>query len=206
VNGFAGDAGGVAMTVLAANCRPDSRTLGVARHAAAALRAGLVAERVFVAEPDVVDLGALGPSVPLRLTGAAADHHPLGAALALISRPGLLVVASPTFKGSYAGILKLVLDMLPLPGLPGSTVAVAVTTAGWPQHRTVAGAHLRSLLAELGAQVPARGLAVLESELAELDLMVRPWVTEVAPVVAAVVRRLVGDGSPQPLSASYPAP
>jgi FMN reductase len=108
-------------------------------------------------------------------------------ALDLVRRPGLLIVASPTFKGAYTGLLKMFLDLLPRDGFGTGTVAVALMTAGWEQHRHVADVYLRTLLVELGATVPAPGLAVLESEFADLSTVVGSWASRSIPILAAVL-------------------
>ena len=45
-------------------------------------------------------------------------------------------------------------------------------TGGWPGHLLAVEVHLRPVLVELGATVPARGLYVTEPELADLDAAV----------------------------------
>ncbi|MFI7025867.1 NADPH-dependent FMN reductase [Micromonospora sp. NPDC049900] len=178
----------VPATVLIGNPRRGSRTSTVARHVTGALRTGLAELGVDLGEPHLVDLAELGADLPSRLIAGTAAHAPLERVVARVRGPGLLVVVSPTFKGSYTGLLKLFLDMLPREGLRPGTVAVPVTTAGWAQHRYVADAQLRPLLVELGAVVPVRGLAVLEEEFGDLDAAVAGWTTAAVPVLAAVLR------------------
>ena len=48
-------------------------------------------------------------------------------------------------------------------------------TGGWPGHLLAVEVHLRPVLVELGATVPARGLYVTEPELADLDAAVGKW-------------------------------
>ena len=178
----------VPATVLVGNPRRGSRTLTVARHLTGALRAGLADLGVHLRDPYLVDLAELGADLPARLIAGTAAHAPVERVLARVRGPGLLVVVSPTFKGSYTGLLKLFLDMLPREGLSPGTVAVPVMTAGWAQHRFVSDARLRPLLVELGAVVPVRGLAVLEEEFGDLDAAVAGWATAAVPVLAAVLR------------------
>ncbi|PZG19900.1 NADPH-dependent oxidoreductase [Micromonospora craterilacus] len=178
----------VPATVLVGNPRRGSRTLTVARHLTGALRAGLADLGVHIGDPYLVDLAELGADLPARLIAGTAAHAPLERVLDRVRGPGLLVVVSPTFKGSYTGLLKLFLDMLPREGLSPGTVAVPVMTAGWAQHRFVSDARLRPLLVELGAVVPVRGLAVLEEEFGDLDTAVAGWTAAAVPVLAAVLR------------------
>ena len=51
-----------------------------------------------------------------------------------------------------------------------------------PQHELAVEAHLRPLLVELGATVPA-GLAFLESDLGRMDAVLRPWATRAAALI-----------------------
>lgn len=177
----------VPVTVLVGNPRRGSRTLTVARHVTGALRTGLAGRGVRVAEPSVVDLAELGADLPSRLIAGTAAHAPLEREVDRVRGPGLLVVVSPTFKGSYTGLLKLFLDMLPRDGLRPGTVAVPVMTAGWAHHRFVSDARLRPLLLELGAVVPVQGLAVLEEEFGDLDAAVAGWIDAAVPVLDAVL-------------------
>ena len=45
--------------------------------------------------------------------------------------------------------------------------------------------HLRPVLVELGATVPARGLYVTEPELADLSVAVAKWTATALPLIAA---------------------
>jgi FMN reductase len=78
----------------------------------------------------------------------------------------LLVVATPTYKGSYTGILKVLLDQLPANALAGKR-AVPVVTAGIAPQAAAAESLLRQLLVELGADVVDPGLPVVEAQLPE---------------------------------------
>lgn len=179
----------VPCTLLVGNPRLGSRTMSVARRATAELRRRLAAEEVVVDEPAVVDLAELGPALPSRLLGGGDEG--IGAALGTVRTPGLLVVASPTFKGSYTGLLKLFLDMLPRDGLAG-TVGVALMTSAWPQHGFAADSYLRALLVELAAVVPAPGLSIVEDEFPRVEQVVAGWSGRGVPGLAAVLRRLSG--------------
>jgi FMN reductase len=95
-----------------------------------------------------------------------ADAPATARALALIRRAGLLVVATPTYKGAYTGLLKVLLDHLPARALDGIQV-VTVVTAGIAPQADAAEGHLHALLGELGARVTTPGLTVVESDLAD---------------------------------------
>lgn len=83
-------------TVVAGNPKPGSRTL-----VAASL---LIAELTGSAPDHVVDVITLGPG--LLGWGDAA----VNAAVEIVASSDLVVFASPTFKATYTGVLKLFLD------------------------------------------------------------------------------------------------
>ena len=97
-------------------------------------------------------------------------------------RSTILIFASPTYKAAYTGLLKAFLDRYQNNGLAGVT-AVPVMTGGWPGHLLAVEVHLRPVLIELGATVPARGLYVTEPELADLDTAVGKWSATAAPLI-----------------------
>jgi len=78
----------------------------------------------------------------------------------------LLIVASPTYKATYTGLLKLFLDRIPPGGLAGIT-AVPVMLGGDWRHSLAADLLLKPVLVELGATCPTRGLFLTETDYAE---------------------------------------
>jgi FMN reductase len=145
------------------NPRPASRTHAVARAIARELAAATGAE-----VGHEVDLAPLGGRVldPRDPDAAAAVETVLAASA--------LVVASPTYKATYTGLLKAFLDRVGTGALAG-TPAAPVMLGGAPDHRLAVDLHLTPLLLELGASVPARGLFVLEGELDRLDAIAAGW-------------------------------
>ena len=101
-----------------------------------------------------------------------------------VSESALLVVASPTYKASYTGLLKAFFDRYPTDGLTG-VVAVPVMVGGTPTHALAPEVFLRPLLVELGATVPTRALYVLESQLPSLDGIVNRWADDARPLITA---------------------
>ncbi len=170
----------MSFVVLAGNPRPRSRTLQLARQAAAAVReaAGLPAGE------QVIDLAGLAGRLLLADAGPA-----VAGALEQAAAADLLLVASPTYKGTYTGLLKAFLDRYGHRGLAGVT-ALPVLVMGAPQHALAVDVHLRPLLLELGASVPGPGLAFLESDLAEPGRVLGPWSHQVAAALARVVPAL----------------
>jgi FMN reductase len=160
------------IAVVTGNPKPLSRTRDVALAIAEAIDP--VADRV------VIDLA-----------GHAArlfdwNDAELVSLTAAVAAADVAIFASPTYKASYTGMLKAFLDRYGPSGLAGVT-AVPVMTGGWPGHLLAVEVHLRPVLVELGASVPARGVYVTESDLASketLDTAVRKWAGAGVPLVA----------------------
>jgi FMN reductase len=138
----------MSVVVLSGNPRSGSRTLKAALG---------VAEQLSGAGPDrVVELSGLGPALLAPGDPAVAE------AAAAVTGASLLVVASPTYKASYTGLLKVFLDGLPSGGLAGVTAVPLMLGAHW-RHALAPELLLKPVLVELGATVPARGLFLLDS-------------------------------------------
>ena len=137
------------VAVVVGNPKPASRTLASAAY---------VARELSGREPDlVVDLATLGPAL---LEWASPEVSEL---VAQVGRAELVVVASPTYKGAYTGLLKLFLDRFA--GQTGLTgLAVPLMLGGSPAHSLAPELALRPVLTELGATVPGRGLYVVDSQ------------------------------------------
>jgi FMN reductase len=169
----------VQFVALIGNPEPCSRTRDVAGAAAGAIADVLGLK----AGCTVVDLSVLARRLLLPEPSAAIED-----AIELVGDAGLLLVASPTFKGTYTGLLKVFLDRLPHRALSGSQALPMLVMSG-PQHALAVDVHLRPLLVELGATVPVPGLAVLESDLDRLDEVLRPWVRRIADVIGSPTTR-----------------
>lgn len=163
----------MSFVIVVGNPKPASRTLAVAAAAAGAIAraAGLAAG------PQVIDLCVLARHLLLPEPSPAVEE-----ALDQVSGADLLLVASPAYKGTYTGLLKVFLDRLPHRAL-GQAVALPLMLMGVPDHAPAVDAYLRPLLIELGATVPVPGLAVLESDLNRLDDVLAPWADQVAGVL-----------------------
>jgi FMN reductase len=162
------------IAVVTGNPKPASRTHGVA----------LAVADLLGSVPDVVvDLAEYAPRL---FDWADAELSGLTASVAAAD---VVVVASPTYKAAYTGLLKAFLDRYGANGLAG-VVAVPVMTGGWAGHSLAVEVHLRPVLVELGATVPARGLYVTEPELADLDAAVSKWAAAAIPLI----RTAVGSG------------
>ncbi len=92
----------------------------------------------------------------------------------------LVVVASPTYKASYTGLLKSFLDWFSTTDLLGVTVVPVMTGAG-AHHALAVEVHLRPVLVELGASLPTRGLYITEGEFAGTDDVIATWLLAAGP-------------------------
>jgi FMN reductase len=164
--------------VVVGNPKPRSRTLNVAETVAnaAAGAAGLSG-----AERTTIDLADLGPDLFDR---SSADVR---AAVEAVTSCALAVVASPTYKASYTGLLKSFLDWFSTTDFDGVTVVPVMVGAGL-QHALAVEVQLRPVLVELGATLPTRGLYVTEDQLDAIDDVVEEWLLEAGPRLRASVR------------------
>jgi FMN reductase len=160
------------IAVVVGNPKPASRTLGVATAVADAIVEGLSPKHD--SERLVVDLAVYAG----RLFDWEAED--VAALNSEVATSQVIVVASPTYKATYTGMLKAFLDRYGNDGLAG-TLAVPVMTGGSPLHALAPEVHLRPLLVELGASLPTRGLYVVESQLHELDGVVTGWARSALP-------------------------
>ena len=160
----------MSFVVLVANPKPQSRTLHIARLAADAVSraAGLPGDH------QVIDLSGLARRLLLDEPSPAVED-----ALEQVIQAELLLVASPTYKGTYTGLLKVFLDRLGYQALSAVT-ALPMLVMRAPQHALAVDVHLRPLLLELGAAAPAPGLAFLESDIGQPDGVLEPWSARVA--------------------------
>lgn len=159
--------------VVVGNPKPGSRTLAAAVS---------LAERLTGSAPDTVyDLALFGPKL---LQWGDPD---VSAAVRTVSTSDLVIFASPTYKASYTGLLKLFLDQIPGAGLAGVSVVAMMLGAG-PAHAMAPEVFLRPVLVELGANCLLRGLYVLDSE----------WETSpaIADFVAAAKSLAIRGGLP----------
>jgi FMN reductase len=153
----------VRILAVVGNPRPASRTLGVAR---------AVAERIAAAHADaavaMIDLAERGPGL------LDPGSSQVSADLAELLAADVLVVASPTYKATYTGLLKVFLDRV-AGGALGGKPAVPVMTGGAATHTLSVDVHLRPLLIELGASCPTQALYVLEAQLPDLESVIETW-------------------------------
>ncbi|MCU1513678.1 MAG: NADPH-dependent oxidoreductase [Microbacteriaceae bacterium] len=153
------------VTVLAGNPKPQSRTLSIAT----ALVEALLESGSY--ELTVIDLA----EHTAELFAWPSDI--MSALSAKVTSSDLVVVASPTYKATYTGLLKSFLDRFPSGGLGGIT-AIPVMTGGDLTHAMGPDTHLRPLLVELGASVPTKSLYFVAAEMDQVKEIVNAWVAD----------------------------
>lgn len=147
--------------VVVGNPKPKSRTRDAAM---------LVAQKLTGKEPDIVlDLIDLGPAL-MEL-----GNETVTEAVKSIQGMDTIIFASPTFKATYTGLLKLFLDQIPSDGLADVT-AFAVMLGAGPAHAMAPDLLLKPILVELGATCPAPGLYLIDKTFAE-DPRLETWAT-----------------------------
>ena len=166
------------IVAIVGNPNPRSRTSRAAE---------LVAERLGQL------LGSSGP--PGTRTIELAEHgpsllewgNPAGRELkTTVLGAAALVVATPTYKASFTGLLKLFLDQFDA-GELGQTPTVAVMTGGSATHALAVDVHLVPVLVEIGASCPARGLFLAGDDVDDPTAAVDRWFEVARP---ALVRAL----------------
>ena len=164
---------GVRTAIVVGNPKPASKT----RDAARLLASGLAGAR-----PDLeIDLIDLGPAL------FDWNNAQVKEAVAAVAGCSLLIVASPTFKATYTGLLKLFLDQFAgQTGMRG-VVAIPLMLGAGDRHWLAADLLLKPVLVELGATCPAPGLYLNDKTYAtgpELDQYVQVW----KPTIDALLR------------------
>ena len=137
------------VAVVVGNPKPASRTLDAATR---------IAERVAGHPPElVIDLIELGPGL------LGWGDEAVGKAVADVQAARAVVFASPTYKATYTGLLKLFLDQFAAGSLDG-VVAFPMMLGGAWMHALAPEVFLKPVLVELGASCPVRGLYLLDSD------------------------------------------
>jgi FMN reductase len=134
--------------VVVGNPKPASRTRQAGE---------LVVERLTGAPPDgVIEVADLGPAL-LGWGDPAVDD-----AKRTVRDSDLVVFATPTYKATYTGLLKLFLDQFGAGELHG-VVGVPLMLGASPVH-ALAGEHtLKPVLSEIGCSCPTPALFLLDS-------------------------------------------
>ncbi|GBQ25880.1 NADPH-dependent FMN reductase [Acetobacter estunensis NRIC 0472] len=125
-------------------------------------------------------LGAQEPSAPIELAEHTQGlfswgHEELAAVVREVAESDFIVIATPTYKASFTGLLKSFLDQYGAGSLR-NRVVLPVFTGGSAAHSLAPDYTLRPLLAELGASVPGSSLYVMTSELERQSEIVADYI------------------------------
>ena len=123
-----------------------------------------------------------------ELSGAEPDLV-VDALVEQVGAADLVVVASPTYKAAYTGLLKLFLDRFPTDGLRG--VAVPLMLGAGPGHALAPELTLRPVLTEIGGLVPAKGLYVVDAAYDDPTAYAH-WLELARPVITAILDSKAG--------------
>ncbi|MBB5163916.1 NADPH-dependent FMN reductase [Mycobacterium sp. AZCC_0083] len=135
--------------VVVGNPKPNSRTRAAAV---------LVAERLTGLPPEhVIDVVDLGPGL------LGWGDPKVAEAKEIVKSADLLVVASPTYKATYTGLLKLFLDQFGA-GELGQIPTFPLMLGGSLAHALAPELTLRPVLVEIGASCPSPSLYLLDSD------------------------------------------
>lgn len=158
------------LTIVVGNPKPKSRTLKVAE---------TLAEKLFGHAPQdfqVIDLADYRDEV------LAWPSEKMDALNARVAQSDVVIFASPTYKATYSGLLKVFLDRYSANGLAGVT-AIPLLTGADQTHAMGPTVNLAPLLVELGAVVPGRGLYFVISQMDRLDEIVQAAADQYAEAI-----------------------
>jgi FMN reductase len=176
------------LSIVVGNPKPKSRTLEVAVALGGKLFGPAASEAETIDLTDYKDELLSWPSERMDAVNAR------------VAASDVAIFASPTYKATYTGLLKLFLDRYPTNGLAG-VVAIPLLTGGDQTHALGPTVNLAPLLVELGAVVPGRGFYFVIGHMDRLD--------EIAQIAAdqyaALLRRMAGVAASLPVARSRPS-
>jgi len=163
------------IAIVVGNPKPKSRTLKVAKALADKLFGPASSDAELIDLADYRDEILLWPSPKMDALNAR------------VAESDVVIFASPTYKATYTGLLKVFLDRYPANGLAGVT-AIPLLTGADQAHAMGPTVTLAPLLAELGAAVPGRGLYFVIGQMDRLDEIVQAAADQYANVLRRMAR------------------
>lgn len=148
---------------------------------------------------DLVDAGT-GIAVASR----SALPLPAARIVEAIETADALIVGSPVYKGSYAGLFKHLIDFVSPEALIGKPV-VLTATGGGPRHALVVEHSLRPLFGFFSAQTAPTAVYAGDTEISEgrvADALVRERVAQAAAELARLLD--IAQGAARSTAASAP--
>jgi FMN reductase len=119
------------------------------------------------------------------LIHAKSAHVSIARTVAAIEQADGIVIATPIFKASYSGLLKIFLDLLPQFALSGKAV-LPIATGGSVAHLLALDYGLRPVLQSMGARHIVQSLFVPESDMTVVDGRLR-----IAEQTAAILQEAI---------------
>lgn len=166
------------VVVVVGNPQPGSRTAG-----AAAALGDRIAGSMGVDGPALIDLAELAPAL------LSWGDPIVESARRAVTGASAVVVASPTYKASFTGLLKLFLDRFDHGELREVPLVVPMMTGGGAAHSLAVEVHLRPVLVEIGARMPTAGLYLSGTAIDDPGPALDDWwATESAVITAAAPR------------------
>jgi FMN reductase len=151
------------IVVVVGNPSPGGRTSRAAKAVAEK-----IAESAHGAEISFIELAHVAPLL-FDPDATEVNEH-----LVALASSDLAVIASPTYKASFTGLLKAFLDRYGSDGLAG-VVAVPLMLGASPIHHLTPETQLRPVLIELGATIPTRSFFLVDKEIDRLDEQIESW-------------------------------
>lgn len=159
------------VVIVVGNPKPGSRT----RAAAEAVAQRLADEP----QPDVIELAELGPAL------LSYGDQAVGDAKQRALDADLVIFASPTYKATYTGLLKLFIEQFAAGELQGTT-SIALMLGGSPHHSLAPELTLRPVLSEIGCSCPLPSLYLVDSSW-EDDGVLDDWVARGRPTLRSLL-------------------
>lgn len=175
----------ISLVTLIGNPKPRSRTYRFAAFLADRLisalnSAGLDTDHVTIDLAEIAEEIFTPDSVRVR------------EATEVVLHADVLIVASPTYKATYTGLLKAFFDGFPYNGLAG-TIGLPVMLGASYQHYLAIEHGLQPLLSELGAVCPVKGLYVLDSTVENPDESVEKWIVRASQILETMSVQFLAD-------------
>lgn len=158
------------VSIVCGNPNPGSRTVAAAKRLADAL-----GDR----DPYTLELSEIASELFDYKSGVVA------AAKAKLLDADVVIVASPTYKASYTGLLKAFLDHYAAGDLAG-IAAIPFMTIGSDRHYLAAETQLRPVLVELGSTVATSSFVIATNELDHIDDVINDWMARNAHGMAVL--------------------
>jgi len=144
-----------------------------------------------------------------RISPAPTEQFVVGSwapsAVETIAAADVVVFASPVFRASMTGTLKLLIDMIPVEALRSTPVGI-MTVGAAPQHCFSAERHLRDTLSWFGALIAPNSLFFVDTVFAEqhVDSQTSSDLSEFTQQMIELSRRTAGlELGPEPLTLRF---